>query len=93
MVDVPGAVLRDPTLRGLVDDASAAVLANHVEPRDDMIAERLRASFDSAALAEHLNGGPKKVKRKCVQESCSFANASHRHIGHFVCVPFGFLTG
>lgn len=68
MVDVPGSVLRDPKLQRLVDDASAAVLANHVEPKDDMIAERLRATFDSKALAEHLNGGARKVQRKCVQE-------------------------
>ena len=64
MVDVQGTVLRDLKLRGLVDDASKTVLRFHVEPKDDMIAERLRASFDSTALAEHLNGGAKKMKRK-----------------------------
>ena len=64
MVDVPGSTCGDTAVRRLVDDASAAVLVNHVEPKDDMIAERQRASFDSTALSIHLNGGTAKLKRK-----------------------------
>ena len=64
MVDVPGSTLGDSAVKRLVDEASAAVLVNHVEPKDDMVAERERASFDSRALSVHLNGGPAKVKRK-----------------------------
>ncbi len=66
MVDVAGSTLNDSAVKRLVDEASAAVLVNHVEPKDDMVAERERASFDSRALSVHLNGGPAKVKRKCV---------------------------
>ena len=64
MVDIVGSVVRDHKLKKLVDDASTAVLAFHVEPKDDMIAERQRASFDTQALVEHLNGGAKKLQRK-----------------------------
>ena len=64
MVDVPGSTMRDSAVKRLVDEASAVVLVNHVEPKDDMLAERGRASFDSRALSVHLNGGQAKVKRK-----------------------------
>lgn len=66
MVDIPGTVVRDLKLKELVDDASTEVLKFHVEPKDDMIEERARASFDTQALVEHLNGGAKKLQRKCV---------------------------
>ena len=66
MVDVPGSTCNDEAVKRLVDDASAAVLINHVEPKDDMVAERQRASFDSTALSVHLNGGAAKLERKCV---------------------------
>ena len=71
MVDVLGSTCDVAAVKKLVDEASATVLINHVEPKDDMIAERQRASFDSTALAVHLNGGTAKLQRKCV----SFATA------------------
>jgi hypothetical protein len=53
----------DPRTRQLVEQSSAVILATHVEPKDDMLAERSRASFNSQELAEYLNGGKDKLKR------------------------------
>jgi hypothetical protein len=77
MVDVPGSTCDDAAVKRLVDEASAAVLINHVEPKDDMIAERQRASFDSTALSVHLNGGTAKLQRKFVASATSTPAASH----------------
>lgn len=54
----------DPRVRALVAASSATVLATHVDPRDDMRAERARASFDPAPVALLLYGGDEdKLKR------------------------------
>eukprot|EP00884_Botryococcus_braunii_P015671 jgi/Botrbrau1/2788/Bobra.0125s0001.1 len=53
----------DDRTRKLVEQSSAVILATHVEPKDDMIAERKRASFNSQELAAFINGGNDKLKR------------------------------
>lgn len=64
-VDVPGKTTSDDRLRQLVDASSRAVLGDtHVEPTEDMAAERKRASIDSEALAVFMNGGAAKLQRK-----------------------------
>lgn len=53
----------DNRTKSLVERSSNVVLATHVEPKDDMIIERNRASFDTKGLAEYLNGGKEKLQR------------------------------
>ena len=55
----------DERTKALVQKSSDVVLATHIEPRDDMLAERGRASFDISSLAAHLNGGKEKLQRMC----------------------------
>lgn len=55
----------DERTRQLVSQSSAVILATHVEPKDDIIAERKRASFNSSELASFLHGGSDKLKRLC----------------------------
>ena len=59
----------DGRTKALVQQSSDVVLATHVEPKDDMITERSRASFDTKGLAEHLNGGREKLQRLYAQGS------------------------
>lgn len=47
--------------RALVASAASQVLATHVEPADDMRAERGRATFDPVAVSAFLHGGADKV--------------------------------
>ena len=54
----------DDRLRKLADASSAPILAVHVEPTEDMIAERGRASFDSEELAIELNGSRALLEKK-----------------------------
>ena len=49
--------------RSLVADAGRSVLAHHVEPSDDMRAERARASFAPGAVAAFLHGGAEALER------------------------------
>ena len=66
-IDMPGKTTSDERLQHLVDANSRAVLGDtHVEPTADMAAERRRATIDSGALAEFMNGGAAKLQRKCV---------------------------
>jgi acyl-CoA oxidase len=53
----------DDRTKKLVEQSSAVILATHVEPKDDMAAERLRASFNSQELASFLHGGSDKLQR------------------------------
>lgn len=55
----------DERTKALVQKSSDVVLATHVEPRDDMLEERRRASFDASSLAAYLNGGNEKLQRLC----------------------------
>ena len=54
----------DSRTRELVDASSKPVLAVHVEPTEDIEAERSRASFDSEEVAVLLAGGRDKLQRK-----------------------------
>ncbi|KAK9847424.1 hypothetical protein WJX84_002360 [Apatococcus fuscideae] len=54
----------DERTRNLVKASSRLVLAEHVDPQDDMRAERARASFASENLAEYLNGGKAILERR-----------------------------
>ena len=40
------------------------VLQSHVEPKDDMLQERSRATFSSDELAEYLNGGKQVIEKR-----------------------------
>ncbi len=55
----------DDRIHDLVKKSSDIVLATHIEPRDDMLEERRRASFDASSLAAYLNGGKEKLQRLC----------------------------
>ncbi len=57
----------DERTRELVAASSRVVLATHVEPREDMKAERALSALDSRQLAEHLNGGKEKLQRMCAR--------------------------
>ena len=54
----------DERLRKLADASSEPILAVHVEPTEDMDAERARASFDSEELAIELNGSKALLEKK-----------------------------
>lgn len=54
----------DARTRALQEKSSALVLVNHVEPKDDIIAERKRATFDVNDLLYYLNGSKDKVMRR-----------------------------
>ena len=54
----------DERAKQLAQASSKVVLRSHVNPVDDMAAERARASFDSQQLAEYFNEGPDKLKRR-----------------------------
>lgn len=54
----------DDRLRKLADASSEPILAVHVEPTEDMDAERARASFDSEELAIELNGSKALLEKK-----------------------------
>ena len=51
----------DDRIQDLVKKSSDIVLATHIEPRDDMLEERRRASFDASSLAAYLNGGKREA--------------------------------
>lgn len=55
----------DERTKKLVSQSSAVILGTHVDPKDDIIAERKRASFNSVELANYLHGGSDKLKRLC----------------------------
>ena len=60
----------DERTRQLVAASSRVVLATHVEPTEDMRAERTRSALDSRQLAEYLNGGKEKLQRMCACTRC-----------------------
>lgn len=55
----------DDRSKALVKQSSDVVLSTHIEPRDDMLEERRRASFNATSLAAYLNGGKEKLQRLC----------------------------
>ena len=58
-----GPAMTSDNVRQLVQQSSNVILATHIEPKDDMVAERARATFSSAELAEYLNGGREKLQK------------------------------
>lgn len=44
--------------------STALIASSHVEPSADLAAERLRASFNVAQLAEVINGGPEVLEKR-----------------------------
>lgn len=53
-----------PRTRALVEQASAEVLKNAVDPRDDAAAERLKATFDPQELACLMADGAANLERR-----------------------------
>jgi hypothetical protein len=90
----------DERTKALVQKSSDVVLATHVEPRDDMLEERRRASFDASSLAAYLNGGKEKLQRLCVLkwQLQAIIHASHGLMLHLACsdgagaIPRGVLV-
>ena len=56
----------DERTRRLQASSSDAVLAVHVEPSEDMVVERRKATFDAQQLEAELCGGVEAVKRRSV---------------------------
>ena len=54
----------DTRTRQLADASSKVVLRSHASPVEDIRSERDSASFRSQELAEYLNEGPDKLKRR-----------------------------
>lgn len=54
----------DARTRQLQDRSSRLVLAQHCEPKDDIAAERQRATFDITPLSWVLNGGRDKLQKR-----------------------------
>lgn len=48
----------------LQEESTRAVLQSHVEPTEDISAERQRATFDVASLRYFMTGGKKKYEKK-----------------------------
>ena len=48
----------------LQEESTRAVLRAHVEPTDDIVAERRRATFDADGLKYYLCGGKKNYEKK-----------------------------
>ena len=65
----------DDRLRKLADASSEPILAVHVEPTEDMDAERARASFDTEELAIELNGSRALLEKKCVSRLIGWLHA------------------
>ena len=56
--------MADERARQLAAASSRVVLRSSQSPMEDMRAERARASFDSQELANHLNEGADKLRRR-----------------------------
>ena len=54
----------DERTKRLVASSTEQILQTHLEPTDDIKAERQRASFDALGLAKHLNGGDEALQRR-----------------------------
>ena len=67
----------DERTKALVKKSSDVVLATHIEPQNDMLAERGRASFDISSLAAYLNGGNEKLRRMCASLQTTSTPYSH----------------
>ncbi len=50
--------------------SSAAILASHVEPKDDIAAERRRATFSVDEVALLLNGSSEAIAKRCGKGVC-----------------------
>lgn len=56
--------MADERTRSLVDTSSKVILANHIEPADDIVQERQRASIDVPSLSAYLYGGQNALDRQ-----------------------------
>lgn len=50
--------------RSLAAQSAKVVMGAFVDPRDDMVRERKRASFSSDELAAYLNGGSDVLQKR-----------------------------
>lgn len=62
----------DARTKELQRDSTSIILSTHVEPKDDIAAERQRATFNVQELSYLLNGGKDKLEKKwvCSWRSC-----------------------
>lgn len=56
--------MADARTKELQAPSSATILRTHVEPKDDIAAERKRATFDNTQLTYVLNGGKEKLEKR-----------------------------
>ncbi len=56
----------DARTKELQRDSTSIILSTHVEPKDDIAAERQRATFNVQELSYLLNGGKDKLEKKWV---------------------------
>lgn len=54
----------DTKTRELQAPSTATILRNYVDPKDDMAAERARATFDVQQLTEVLVGGKEVLEKR-----------------------------
>lgn len=54
----------DERARKLAASSAEVVLRPHVEPKDDMLRERARATFNSNELAAYVNGGQEILDKR-----------------------------
>lgn len=54
----------DQRTKELQAHSTKLIMAAHIEPKDDMIAERKRATFDVKELSYALNGGKEVLDRR-----------------------------
>ena len=56
----------DERTKKLVEQSSAPIVAVNMEPSDDIVQERQKASFDSQQLARHLYGGQQRLDTRSI---------------------------
>ena len=70
-------------LHELQAESSRIVLANHIEPKNDLLRERERGSFSSEQLSILMNGGVENLKKKIrlatELEETAWGNKARRH--------------
>ena len=51
-------------IKEIVEASSNVILANHIEPTDDIIRERAASSIDGDMLSKYLYGGQEALDRQ-----------------------------
>ncbi|KAG2488798.1 hypothetical protein HYH03_012598 [Edaphochlamys debaryana] len=88
---IAGTIQSSATMAGRVDartlelqaPASKIIFSTHIEPRDDMAAERARATFDVKELTYAMNGGKDKLEKRMrfadILDKTEWGNKANRY--------------